>query len=159
VLQWYEDTPDQAHAIVINDEVSRGGKWGSVATWPDRALAHLLTVAGVEDDKKTAPNEGQTEHTPGESVTADVSTQTGDQGGNSTSSPTSDGGYTPSPAYSPTSDEQSETGDGQTPGCQVDCGGCKNRGCSGWYSDSKSANGTAETKSRLFSTDTRWTSG
>ena len=128
MLQCYEDTHGQRQVSVIDDEVSRCGKWGSVATGPFETQVHLLMVAGEDEGKEPTPSAAaaaaQTEE---EAVAADVSPQAGDQGG----SPTSDGGYIPSPAYSTTSDE----GDGQNPGCQADCKGCMNLGCPGYYSD------------------------
>jgi hypothetical protein len=127
MLQCYEDTPGRAQVSVINDEVSRCGKWGSVATCPFETPAHLLMVAGEDEVKEPTPAVAVTAdaatQTEEEAVAADVSTQTGDQGG----SPTSDGGYTPSPPYSSTSDEEDQAA---APGCQVDC-----RGCLGCYSD------------------------
>ena len=123
MLQCYEDTHGQTQVSVIDDEVSRCGKWGPVATCPFGTQAHLLMVAGEDEAKEPIPVVAVTAdaatQTEEEAVAADVPPQTGDQGG----SPMSDCGYTPSPAYSPTSDE----GDGQSPGvqasCNVDCRG------------------------------------
>ena len=162
--QWYEDTHGQTQVSVIDDEVSRCGKWGPVATCPFGTQAHLLMVAGEDEGKEPTPVVAVSDEaglqaalararqdeesrsrtaaaaaaalqeaaaaaaqTEEEAVVADATTQTDDQGG----SPTSDGGYIPSPAYSRTSDE----GDGQDPGCQADCKGCTNLGCPGYYSD------------------------
>ena len=121
MLKCYEDTHGQTQVSVIDDEVSRCGKWGSVATGPFETQVHLLMVSGEDEGKEPTPSAAaaatQTEE---EAVVADATTQTEDQGG----SPTSDGGYIPSPAYSTTSDE----GDGQSPGvqasCNIHCTGC-----------------------------------
>jgi hypothetical protein len=90
MLQCYEDTPGQAQAIVINDEV-RCSKWGSVATCPFETPAYLLMVAGGDDDKEPTPVVAVTADaaalTEEEAAAADVSTQAGDQGGPSTHSP------------------------------------------------------------------------